>query len=438
MSSQVVQQSNELEPAVIKALELFDKLFEKTSLGPFAIKLWDGSLWQQDKTEPRFLLEIKNVRALKKIFWRPNQLSLGEAYICDEFDIHGDLEACFELGEFLMNRDWQLSEKLRLGQKLLSVSRKPSNKWCGTPKMNGRAHTKRRDAKAVQYHYNLSNDFYRLWLDQNMVYSCAYFQSMNDTLGEAQVRKLDYICRKLRLNAGERVLDIGCGWGGLIIHAAKNYGVEAFGITLSQPQADWTKRLIEAAGLNNRCHVEVLDYRDLSDDIKFDKLVSVGMFEHIGEEQLPVYFCKAYDLLRPGGVFLNHGITKAVDYDDTGPSFIDKYVFPDGELMPISVSLRCAEEAGFEIRDVENLREHYSLTLRHWVRRLEQNSREAINLTSSEIYRIWRLYMAGSAAGFTAGRIGLCQSLLSKPCREGSGLPLTRCDWYQPCPNGCS
>ena len=438
MSGQVVHQTDELEPAVIKALELFDNLFEKTSLGPFAIKLWDGSLWQQDKTEPRFHLEIKNAQALQKIFWRPNQLSLGEAYIFDDFDIHGDLEACFELGDYLMSRDWQLSEKLRLGQKLLSLSKKPAKKWYGTPKMNGRAHTKRRDAKAVQYHYNLSNDFYRLWLDQNMVYSCAYFHSMNDTLDEAQERKLDYICRKLRLNAGERVLDIGCGWGGLIIHAAKNYGVETFGITLSEPQADWAKRRIEAAGLSNRCHVEVLDYRDLSEDIKVDKLVSVGMFEHVGEEQLPVYFSKAYDLLRPGGVFLNHGITRAVHYDDTGPSFIDKYVFPDGELMPISVSLRCAEEAGFEIRDVENLREHYSLTLRHWVRRLERNIREAINLTSSETYRIWRLYMAGSAAGFNAGRIGLCQSLLAKPCREGSGLPLTRCDWYQPCPNGRS
>jgi cyclopropane-fatty-acyl-phospholipid synthase len=269
-----------------------------------------------------------------------------------------------------------------------------------------------------------------------MVYSCALFHSRDESLDEAQYNKLDYICRKLRLKPGEKLLDIGCGWGGLIMHAVENYGVEALGITLSQPQADLANAKIRAAGLADRCRAEICDYRDVPTDRLFDKLVSVGMIEHVGEAKLPEYFHKAFQLLKPGGVFLNHGITESMQREPaTGPSFIDKYVFPDGELLPISTSLRVAEETGFEIRDVEGLREHYALTLRHWVKRLEANREKAIALTSPETYRIWRIYMAGSAYSFETGRIGLFQSLLVKSGRQAPPLPLTRCDWYQQCPS---
>jgi len=425
------------DPAVLKNLEFFNTVVASAPVKPFAIRLWNGTEWQHSKEPPRFILELKHPAALRRLLWRPNELSLGEAYISNEFEVLGDVEASFELAEHLMGRQWRISEKLRLGRKLLSLpSKRDAGKRRDTLKLRGRTHSKRRDAQAVQYHYNISNDFYRLWLDQRMVYSCALFHSRNDSLDEAQYNKLDYICRKLRLKPGEKLLDIGCGWGGLIMHAAEKYRVEALGVTLSQPQADLANAKIRAAGLTDRCRAEICDYRDVPTDRLFDKLVSVGMIEHVGEAKLPAYFSKAFQLLKPGGVFLNHGITESMQRESAGgPSFIDKYVFPDGELLPISTSLRVAEEAGFEIRDVEGLREHYALTLRHWVKRLEENREKAIALTSPETYRIWRIYMAGSAYSFETGRIGLYQSLLVKSGRQATRLPLTRCDWYQKCPS---
>jgi cyclopropane-fatty-acyl-phospholipid synthase len=265
-----------------------------------------------------------------------------------------------------------------------------------------------------------------------MVYSCAYFHDPSESLDQAQYHKLDYLCRKLRLKPGEKLLDLGCGWGGLIIHAAERYGVEALGVTLSQPQADLANARIKEAGLAGRCRAEVCDYRDIPAGQQFDKAVSVGMYEHVGEKKLPEYFHKVYQLLKPGGAFLNHGITESMtNTPNNGPSFIDKYVFPDGELIPISIPLRIAEEAGFEVRDVEGLREHYAMTLRLWVKRLEANRVRAIELTSPETYRVWRIYMAGSAYSFETGRIGLYQSLLVKSGRQAIKLPLTRSDWYQ-------
>jgi len=361
---------------------------------------------------------------------------LGEAFIFDDFDIHGDLEASFGLADFLLDRNWRFSEKLRLARKLLRLPiRHPTEKGRGAATLQGRKHSRKRDSQAIRYHYNVSNDFYRLWLDERMVYSCALFHQPDENLDDVQYRKLDYICRKLRLKPGEKLLDIGCGWGGLIIHAAEKYGVDALGVTLSRPQADFANDHIHAAGLGDRCRVEVCDYRDIPTQGRFDKMVSVGMFEHVGEARLPDYFGKAYQLLNSGGVFLNHGITQSIHMEqDNRTSFINKYVFPDGELVPISASLHVAEEAGFEVRDVENLREHYALTLRQWVKRLEAQKEQAIALTCPVTYRIWRIYMAGSAHGFETGRLGLHQTLLVKSGRKASGLPLTRCDWYRPCP----
>ena len=264
-----------------------------------------------------------------------------------------------------------------------------------------------------------------------MVYSCAYFATPEEDLDSAQERKLDYICRKLRLCRGERLLDIGCGWGGLIMHAAAHYGVEAVGITLSAPQAELARQRLRESGLSDRCRVEVSDYRDIEHGQLYDKIVSVGMFEHVGEAFLPEYFNRAYELLRPGGVFLNHGIAYSATYHRRGPSFSERYVFPDGEMVPINTTIRAAELSGFEVRDIESLREHYELTLHHWVRRLEAQAEQARAISDDTTYRIWRLYMAGSAHGFRTGRLNVYQTLLVKPRQGDSGLPLTREDWYR-------
>ena len=401
----------------------------------FAVRLWDGTTWQPEleSAEPkRFTLVLRHPGALRKMLLPPSELSLGEAYIYNDFDIEGDITAVFPLADQFINRQWGKVEQVRYGKRLLSLP-KTSQARSGdaAAKLRGARHSKERDRQAVNYHYDRSNDFYALWLDQRMVYSCAYFATPDDDLDTAQERKLEYICRKLRLRPGERLLDIGCGWGGLVIYAAQRYEVEAYGITLSQPQAELAQQRIQEAGLTEHCRVEVRDYRDINEANSFDKIVSVGMDEHVGEKLLPTYFRQAWHLLRPGGVFLNHGIASDTTLQaQQGTSFVSTYVFPDGELVPVSSTLRAAEVSGFEVRDVESLREHYTLTLRHWLRRLESNADEARRLTSDITYRIWRLYIAGSAYSFQIGRNNIYQALLTKPDEGESCLPLTRGDWY--------
>jgi cyclopropane-fatty-acyl-phospholipid synthase len=304
----------------------------------------------------------------------------------------------------------------------------------GRARIEGRKHSVARDRAAVAHHYNVSNEFYALWLDSQMVYSCAYFKNADDTLEQAQTQKLDLICRKLRLQPGQKLLDIGCGWGGLILHAAKYYGVDATGVTLSQPQCGFARQRIEREGLSDRCRVLVRDYREI-EETGFDALASVGMCEHVGAKMMQAYFSEAWKRLKPGGVFLNHGISnrKLVRWQSV-PSFVDAYVFPDGQLVPLHVLLAGAEKAGFEVRDVESLREHYAQTLRHWVRRLEAHKTEARTMVNEPTYRVWRLYMAASSFGFQIGVLNLYQTLLIKPDAGHSRLPLTREDWYEPRP----
>jgi cyclopropane-fatty-acyl-phospholipid synthase len=307
----------------------------------------------------------------------------------------------------------------------------------------GPRHTPVRDAAAIQFHYDVGNSFYKLWLDRRMVYSCAYFRTAEDTLDTAQEQKLDLICRKLRLKPGERLLDIGCGWGGLIMHAAEHYGVDATGITLSENQASLAQERIEQAGLASRCRVAIRDYRTLADGDAYDKISSIGMVEHVGLSHLPVYFDSVYRALKPGGLFLNHGI---VSLGEARPrsvgerifrkfwradAFIDKYVFPDGKLTATSQAIGAAEAAGFEVRDVESLREHYAMTLRYWVKSLEQKTQDATELVGAHTFRVWRLYMAASANAFTTAAINVLQTLLAKPDARGrSNIPLTREDLY--------
>ncbi len=399
----------------------------------FAMRLWDGTVWPAEAGQPtRYTMSFSHPGALRKMFLRLSERSLGEAYICNDFDIEGEMEYAFSVADYLLGRRLSLAERLRYGLFLLHL---PAHGGACVKSLSahlhGGRHSKKRDRQAVAYHYNVSNDFYALWLDKLMVYSCAYFSGPDDDLHAAQERKLDYICRKLRLRSGERLLDIGCGWGGLIMHAARNYGVEALGITLSRPQAELANERIRLAGLAGRCRAEVMDYREMDEPGRYDKLASVGMFEHVGEALLPEYFRRAWRLLRPGGVFLNHGIAcSSVPQTDRGASFIDSYVFPDGELVPLDVTLCAAGQSGFEVRDVESLREHYVLTLQHWVRRLEEHKEEAQRVNNGLTYRIWRLYMSGAAHGFKTGRVNVYQAILAKPENGECGLPLTRADWY--------
>lgn len=399
----------------------------------FAIRLWDGTVLNADPGQPnRFTLVLRHAGALRQMFWLANEITLSEAYLYDDFDIEGDVSALFALGDFLMRNPMSTGAKLRLAAALFAL---PSGRRRRTGRqavqLEGKVHSVGRDRQAVSYHYDVSNEFFALWLDRQMVYSCAHFGTATDSLDDAQEQKLDYICKKLRLHPGERLLDMGSGWGGLMIHAARHYGVQAVGITLSEPQARLANERIAASGLADRCVVKTLDYREIDEPGSFDKLVSIGMFEHVGEQMLPEYFRRAWTLLRPGGVFLNHGIAfSSPQPNNPRPTFFHHYVFPDAELVPLSTTLSAAETNGFEIRDVESLREHYILTLRHWIARLEAAHDQACGVADEVAYRIWRLYMGAAVHQFITGRTTLYQVLFSKTIDGVAQLPLTRADWY--------
>lgn len=437
MDMEEVQMAERREGANGRAVELTWQLLQKFFSGKSAenvgVRLWDGTRWPDERPRPATIV-LNHPGALRSMLLPGTQVGLAEAYLHNDFDVEGDLEAVYGLADDLTKNVKGVLAKLRAARLLLKLprgaGRKPGKR--GPARLEGKRHSLDRDRQAVTYHYDVSNDFYSLWLDRRMAYSCAYFQGPNDDLDCAQEFKLDYICRKLRLHPGQHLLDIGCGWGGLVIYAAQRYGVEATGITLSRPQADLANARIAEIGLSDRCRVQVRDYRSMGESGSYDAMVSVGMFEHVGAKLLPVYFARAWELLKPGGVFLNHGIAnRAGDNPRQHRSFSDVYVFPDGELTPISTSLRAAEDAGFEVRDVESLREHYALTLRHWVRRLEACHDRALQYVDELTYRVWRLFMSGAAHGFKIGRSNVYQALFVRPgAAGGSGLPLTRADWY--------
>ncbi len=398
------------------------------------VRLWDGNHWP-DNGPAKATIVLKHPGALRAMFLAGSQVALAEAYLFDDFDVEGDLEALFDAAIAIPERIEGLGTRLDLARHLLRLPseqiKRPMAR--GPARLRGRQHSADRDREAISYHYDVSNEFYQLFLDQRMVYSCAYFETPETDLDTAQARKLDHICRKLRLQPGQRLLDVGCGWGGLVIHAAQHYGVDATGITLSSEQLELANERIREAGLQERARVLLQDYREVDESQPYDALASVGMFEHVGSELLPTYFAKALSLVRPRGVFLNHGIARGGRATSPkGASFSNTYVFPDGELVPIHTTLETAEGAGWEVRDVESLREHYAMTLRHWVRRLERHHDEALQYVGEPTYRVWRLFMAGSAQGFAAERHNLYQTLLVRPDERGhSGLPLTRADWYR-------
>jgi cyclopropane-fatty-acyl-phospholipid synthase len=400
----------------------------------FAVRLWDGTVLEPETDEaPRFTLVVRHPGAVRAMFWPPGELALSEAYLYGDYDIEGDLEAVFPVADELIAHGLGVADRLRRMRRLFAL---PSDRrprvGRQAAELHGRRSSLARDRQAVGYHYNVSNEFFALWLDPTMAYSCALFGSAEEDLATAQRRKLDYTCRKLRLQAGERLLDVGCGWGGLVLHATLEFGVQALGVTLSSAQAELASGRISEAGVDDRCRVELRDYREVGESKGFDKIASVGMYEHVARDALADYFRHVHTLLEPGGVFLAHGIAASASAPpSTGPTFLSTYVFPDHDLVPISTLLQAAEEAGFEVRDVESLREHYVLTTRKWLERLEARRDEAYRVTDEVTYRIWRLLLAASAHRFATGRANVYQVLLAKPdARGATGLPLSRADWY--------
>ncbi len=401
---------------------------------PFAVRFWDGSELRPERGEGSGdTLLVRDSRALAYVATAPNQLGLGRAWVAGDVDIDGDLERALRAGDRF--RDLRLGLGDRLASVLVAARagvlslRRPAPP-ASEAHLGGRLHSLRRDRDAVRHHYDVSNGFYRLVLGPSMVYSCAYFASPGDSLERAQERKLETICRKLRLAAGERLLDVGCGWGSLVIHAATRHGARAVGITLSEPQAELARRRIREAGVEHRCEVRVQDYREVDDD-PFDKVASVGMYEHVGAARLDQYMRRLRDMVRPGGLVLNHGIVRLAPGRRRKDTFIWRYVFPDGELHPVGRVVEAMERAGLELRDAESLREHYVLTLQRWIENLAAHRDAAIAEAGEERERIWRLYMTGSALAFERGDISVQQLLAAAPGAQPN-LPLSRAGLSSP------
>jgi cyclopropane-fatty-acyl-phospholipid synthase len=377
---------------------------------PISVRLWDERE-VQGTPAPKVTVSLRSPAQLS-LLTNPSLSKIAESYVEQQIDLDGSArDIANVLADLMADGDSpraSLAEKLGIGK-----------------------HTKRSDKHAIESHYDVSNEFFFLWLDARRVYSCAYFHGENDTLEQAQEQKLDHICRKLMLKPGERFLDIGCGWGALMLWAAEHYGVQAVGITLSDNQYAHVRELVRARGLEERVQVRLMDYRDLPESQPFDKIASVGMFEHVGVANLPKYFRKIHDLLKPGGLAMNHGITSSTfdheSHPNGGQEFIDRYVFPDGELAHVSKVIELMSRENLEVRDVEGLRPHYAKTLWHWVDRLEANQATARVLVGEKKYRIWRAYMAGFAVAFERGWDCIYQILAGRAQGNGKlAMPLTR------------
>lgn len=382
----------------------------------FRVRLWDESEIKIGDGEPTFTLAFRDSDTFDELLRSQDVYKFAIAFVENRIDIEGDFFAGLRLKDAIKEQEPDWISKLKVLWKLGLGSR----------------HSLDRDKDNVQAHYDLSNEFYQLFLDREyMAYSCAYFHEPNESLEDAQRNKMDLTCRKLRLKPGERFLDIGCGWGGLVMHAAKHYGVKAHGLTLSKNQFELAKQKVREAGLEDKVSIELHDYRDLQGET-YDKIASIGMYEHVGISQYQTYFRTVRDLLRPGGLFLNHGITIKKHAPFTGETkFMFTYIFPNGELDYISHTNNVAEDVGFEVLNVESLRPHYAKTLRHWVERLTTNEQAALRSAPLQAYRAWKLYMAGSVLTFEEGIIGVYQTLLSKTVKGPSEIPLTPHDVYR-------
>ncbi|MGW0121127.1 class I SAM-dependent methyltransferase [Streptomyces sp. NPDC003327] len=410
---------------------------------PVRLRAWDGSE-AGPATGP--VLILRDRRALRRMIWRPGELGLARAWVAGELDVDGDL---YEVLDRLSGLLWERGAETRSA---LEAVRDPGLRAAARSLLrlagplppppppaeevrgrSGSRHTRRRDRQAISHHYDVGNDFYALVLGPSMVYSCAYWTA-GGTLEDAQRDKLDLIARKLNLGDGDRLLDVGCGWGSMAVHAAREYGARVVGITLSREQAAFARKRVADEGLTDLVEIRVQDYRDVPDG-PYDAISSIGMAEHVGAVRYREYADTLYGLLKPGGRLLNHQISRRPEPDESAYAidpFIDAYVFPDGELAPMGRTLTTLEDAGFEVRDVEAIREHYALTLRRWVANLEGGWDRAVTLTSPGRARIWRLYMAASAVAFERNRIGVNQFLAVRTPEAGtSGLPLRTREWTE-------
>lgn len=432
--------------AIALSKGVLEDLFGPPGERGFSVRFWDGRRDPVPEGDSAFELVLRRPGALRRALLPPTHAAMGRAYVEGDLDIVGPIENATELERSVAIRLRGPRVLLRTVWRLLRLPAdgSPATGGTATRGSSGLRHSRSRDASAVRSHYDVGNDFFRLFLDERMVYTCGYFPEGDEDLDTAQAAKLELICRKLRLRRGERFLDVGCGWGALVMHAAERYGVEALGITLSEPQAELARERIASRGLRDRCRIEVVDYRDLPTGTRFDKVASVGMVEHVGASQLPIYFREIRRVMSPGGLFLNHGIVSLRPPRSTWrgwmdrllssrTSFIQRFVFPDSELLSPSENLAPGEKAGLEARDVENLREHYARTLREWLHRLEDHRARAVELVGEPTYRVWRLYMAASARLFASAELGVMQTLWGRPREDGSlPIPSNRADIYRP------
>lgn len=420
------------ETGVIR--QLMERVLEKIPGRDFSVRLWDGSeVPPASGRHSHFTLVINRPEALKPIFKNPNSLTFGEAYIHRDIDIEGDLSQAIKLKTAFAPKLDCLT-RLKIIWSLLKLDGKKEEAGLntgGTRPFIPDTEDRERRRRAIGYHYDQPLDFWRQLLDDNFQYSCAYFKDTHEDLNAAQRDKLDHICRKLSLRPGDHLLDMGCGWGGLISHAARHYDVQATGITLSREQEQFARDWIRRQGLESRCRIHFGDIRDFQEPGAYDKAVSVGVIEHFDRPAQRDYFDAAWRSLNAGGLFLSHGMSSSSSKPiEGGPSFIDRYVFPDANLVPIHQTLQAAEERGFEVRDLENLREHYAQTVRCWLKNLARNREAILRIVGDETYRVFELYLSGFLHCFHDARIFLFQALLSKN-REGSaGLPWTREAWY--------
>ena len=400
---------------------------------PLRVTCWDGSTFG-DPGAP-VGITVTSPTALRRLLWNPGELGLGRAYVAGDIDVIGSIFDLLALRDHVAGREADVALRLGLrdwwsllgsARRLGAIGLRPSPPP-QEARLGGRRHSKSRDAAAIHHHYDVGNAFYRLVLGPTMTYSCAYFPESGTPLDRAQDLKYELICRKLGLESGMRLLDVGCGWGGMVLHAAQHHGVEAVGITISKEQAALAQQRVSRAGLDGRVEIRLQDYRDL-DDGPYDAISSIGMFEHVGIEQLTVYLRQLRHLLRPGGRLLNHAISRpAGEGGFDRDSFVSRYVFPDGHLHETGRVVSALQDQGLECRDVESLREHYARTLRQWVANLEANWDEAAALVGEPRARIWLLYMAGSALGFEANRLSVHQVLALKTTPDGqSRMPATR------------
>jgi cyclopropane-fatty-acyl-phospholipid synthase len=399
---------------------------------PVGVRFWDGS--SLGATEGPATIVLRSPDALRRILWAPNEVGFARAFITGDAEIEGDLLEAIRAVFQAAPEDLQIGTRTvtrTLGAALrLGVLGPPPARPVEEARLRGGRHSRQRDAAAISHHYDVGNEFYRLVLGESMTYSCARFERPDVSLAEAQAAKYDLISRKLGLREGMRLLDVGCGWGGMAMHAASHYRVAAVGITLSEQQYDLARKRVAEAGLSDWVEIRLQDYRDVGGGgERFDAISSIGMFEHVGKELMAEYFSVLARVLRPGGRLLNHAISTPDGASFDRRSFTARYVFPDGELEDVADVVSAMEAVDLEVRDVESLREHYALTLRHWVINLDENWDEAVSLVGLVRARIWRLYMAAAVVGFEMNQTAIHQVLGVKTREDGtSGMPLTRAE----------